>query len=101
MNKEASDEQSHRREKLSPLLLKDKLIAMAEKKSEKLMLNAGRGNPNWVAIESRHAFFLLGNFAMEEAYRVMSRPGLAGAPVAEGSANRQAPFCIVPASNKN
>ena len=89
----ATEEKSY--EKLSPFELKDKLIAMAEKKSEKLMLNAGRGNPNWVATIPRHAFFLLGNFAMEEAYRVMSRPGLAGAPVAEGSARRLREFCLI------
>ena len=95
----ATEEKSY--EKLSQFELKDKLIAMAEKESEKLMLNAGSGNPNWVATVSRHAFFLLGNFAMEEAYRVMSRPGLTGAPVAKEPANWQALFCIVPASNRN
>ena len=69
MNK-TSQEKSY--EQLSPFELKDKLIAMAEKRSEKLMLNAGRGNPNWVATNSRHGFFLLGNFAMEEAYTLIS-----------------------------
>lgn len=92
MNK-TSQEKSY--EQLSPFELKDKLIAMAEKKSEKLMLNAGRGNPNWVATNSRHGFFLLGNFAMEEAYRVMSRPGLAGAPAKAGSADRLLDFCKI------
>lgn len=82
-------------EQLSPFELKDKLIEMAGKESEKLMLNAGRGNPNWVATIPRHAFFLLGNFAMEEAYRVMSRPGLAGAPVSAGSADRLREFCLI------
>lgn len=89
----ATEEKSY--EKLSPFELKDKLIAMAEKESEKLMLNAGRGNPNWVATIPRHAFFLLGNFAMEEGYRVMSRHGLAGAPVADGSARRLREFCLI------
>lgn len=82
-------------EQLSPFELKDKLIAMAEKKSVKLMLNAGRGNPNWVATMARHAFFLFGTFAMEEAYRTMSRPGLAGAPLTEGSADRLREFCHI------
>ena len=89
----ATEEKSY--EQLSPFELKDKLIDMAEKRSEKLMLNAGRGNPNWVATEARHGFFLLGSFAMEEAYRVMSRPGLAGAPEAAGSARRLTEFCRV------
>jgi len=89
----ATEEKSY--EQLSPFELKNKLIAMAKMKSEKLMLNAGRGNPNWVATEARHAFFLLGNFAMEEAYRVMSRPGLAGAPSASGSAERFREFCLI------
>ncbi|MBW2544545.1 MAG: bifunctional aspartate transaminase/aspartate 4-decarboxylase [Deltaproteobacteria bacterium] len=89
----ATEEKSY--EQLSPFELKNKLMAMAEKRSEKLMLNAGRGNPNWVATEARHAFFLLGNFAMGEAYRVMSRPGLAGAPSASGSAGRFREFCLI------
>jgi len=91
--KRSTEEKSY--EQLSPFELKDKLIEMAENNSQKLMLNAGRGNPNWVATMPRHAFFLLGNFAMEEAYRVMSRPGLAGAPSAAGSAGRLREFCLI------
>lgn len=94
MNRTAAEEEKTY-EQLSPFELKDKLIEMAENRSEKLMLNAGRGNPNWVATNPRHAFFLLGNFAMEEAYRVMSRPGLAGAPVSTGSADRLREFCLI------
>ena len=30
------------------------------KKIAHTMLNAGRGNPNWIATEPREAFFLLG-----------------------------------------
>ncbi|MBU1902735.1 MAG: bifunctional aspartate transaminase/aspartate 4-decarboxylase, partial [Proteobacteria bacterium] len=67
-------------EALSPFELKNKLIAMAQSNREKMMLNAGRGNPNWVATGPREAFFLLGTFAIEEGHRVLSRPGLAGAP---------------------
>ena len=67
-------------EALSPFELKNKLIGMAQSNREKMMLNAGRGNPNWVATEPREAFFLLGSFAIEEGHRVLSRPGLAGAP---------------------
>lgn len=32
------------------------------KKMAHTMLNAGRGNPNWIATEPREAFFLLGKF---------------------------------------
>lgn len=80
-------------EELSPFELKNKLISMAEKSSEKLMLNAGRGNPNWVATLPRQAFFLLGNFAVEEGQRVLSRYGLAGAPEQENMGDRLVEFC--------
>ncbi|MCK5786988.1 MAG: hypothetical protein KAH54_10600 [Candidatus Sabulitectum sp.] len=82
MNK-ATEEKSY--EQLSPFELKDKLIDMADKRSEKLMLNAGRGNPNWVATEARHDFFSSGKF----------RHGLAGAPKTAGSAGRLREFCNV------
>ena len=39
---------------LSPFELKDKLISVATTESQKVMLNAGRGNPNWLADEPRH-----------------------------------------------
>ena len=80
-------------EHLSPFELKDKLIAMASSESERMMLNAGRGNPNWFATDAREAFFLLGNFAMQEGRRVMSRFGLAGSPHAQGVAGRWREFC--------
>ena len=32
------------------------------KKMAHVMLNAGRGNPNWIATEAREAFFALGGF---------------------------------------
>ena len=46
-----------RYESLSPFELKNKLISMADGRSEKMMLNAGRGNPNWVATTPRAGFF--------------------------------------------
>src|SRR5437763_11242383 len=52
-------------------------------------LNAGRGNPNWVATEPREAFFLLGQFAITESKRVLDLPpGVGGMPAAEGIAGR-------------
>ncbi len=80
-------------EDLSPFELKNKLIAMAKTNREKMMLNAGRGNPNWVATGPREAFFLLGTFAVEEGHRVLSRPGLAGAPDSGGMGERFQEFC--------
>ncbi|MBN2587153.1 MAG: bifunctional aspartate transaminase/aspartate 4-decarboxylase [Candidatus Fermentibacteraceae bacterium] len=80
-------------EALSPFELKDKLISMSEDRGVRMMLNAGRGNPNWVAVQPREAFFRLGFFALEEAGRVMVRPGLAGAPVREGAGERFLEFC--------
>lgn len=80
---------------LSPFELKNKLVDMAASHHERMMLNAGRGNPNWVATIPRQAFFLLGNFAIEEAQRVLSRPGIAGAPEAKGMGQRLVDFCRI------
>ena len=82
-----------RYETLSPFELKNKLIDLAQSKHEKMMINAGRGNPNWVATAPREAYFLFGNFALKEARRVMSRPGMAGAPESAGSGDRLLAFC--------
>ncbi len=75
-------------EAMSPFEIKNTLIKMAKKGSETstdTYLNAGRGNPNWIATAPREAFFLLGTWAVEtcrnEAY---SKPGVAGMPPKEG-----------------
>ncbi len=74
--------------KLSPFELKGRIIALANEKVKKAantMLNAGRGNPNWVADEPRDAFFALGQFAMTECRRNFAMPeGIAGVPQKEG-----------------
>ncbi len=79
-------------EKISPFELKDRLIALADESVRKMMhtmLNAGRGNPNWVATIPREAFFLLGEFGLAECRRVWECPeGLAGIPQKEGIAKR-------------
>ncbi|NQT90246.1 MAG: bifunctional aspartate transaminase/aspartate 4-decarboxylase [Candidatus Omnitrophica bacterium] len=75
-------------EGLSPFELKNKLISMAESHHERMMLNAGRGNPNWVAITPRQGFFQLGLFAIEESERISHRPDFGGLPEKEGSAKR-------------
>ncbi len=86
-------EKEKKYEELSPFELKDKLISMAVRPSEEMMLNAGRGNPNWVATLPRQAYFLLGNLALEEGHRVLQRYGLAGAPEKEGMGERFLRFC--------
>lgn len=74
--------------KLSPFELKGRIIEMANEKVRRdanTMLNAGRGNPNWIATDARDAFFALGMFAMQESRRDFSMPeGIAGVPQKEG-----------------
>lgn len=53
--------------KLSPFELKNELIKMASSKKNRLLLNAGRGNPNFLATLPRQAFWQLGIFATLEA----------------------------------
>jgi len=86
-------------EALSPFELKDKLISMSKNSQVKMMLNAGRGNPNWVAVKPREAYFLFGYFALAEAHRVLSRPGLAGAPDQDGMTGRFLEFCSIHAEH--
>ncbi len=77
---------------LSPFELKDKFISLSEdnaKKSAYQMLNAGRGNPNWIAATPREGFFLLGLFAVGEARLANSslmntKDGMAGMPAQKG-----------------
>src|SRR5262245_7897150 len=79
-------------ESLSPFEIKDELITLAKKTSrttQSAFLNAGRGNPNWIATTPRAGFFLLGQFALTESTRVMEHPaGVGGMPQAQGIAGR-------------
>jgi len=76
-------------EKLGPFEIKDELIKLAKKTSrttQSAFLNAGRGNPNWIATKPREGFFLLGQFAITESKRVMEHPaGIGGMPQAQVS----------------
>ncbi|HEY8888687.1 MAG TPA: aspartate 4-decarboxylase [Clostridium sp.] len=77
--------------KISPFELKDKLINLAEeskKSGTHTLLDAGRGNPNWIAASPREAFFTFGQFAVEESRRVWSDNDLAGMPNKVGIADR-------------
>ncbi len=75
---------------LSPFELKDRLIESASSNAQRLMLNAGRGNPNFLATLPRWAFLSLGEFAMGEAERSYSylNTGFGGLPEHEGIAQR-------------
>ncbi len=85
--------QSERKlEQMSPFELKNNLINLAEKsqdKSSHAMLNAGRGNPNWISAVPREALFTLGLFGIEECRRTMNYlQGLAGIPELNGISKR-------------
>ncbi|HUZ65762.1 MAG TPA: bifunctional aspartate transaminase/aspartate 4-decarboxylase [Acetobacteraceae bacterium] len=71
---------------LSPFELKDRLMSLASGHADRMMLNAGRGNPNFLATVPRHGFFQLGVFALEEAERSFAYmpEGVGGLPRAEG-----------------
>lgn len=73
---------------MSPFEIKNTLIEYAAedaRTSTRTLLNAGRGNPNWIATEPRDAFFLLGTWAMEAAREEFyEKPGVAGCPSPEG-----------------
>src|SRR2546429_6619234 len=79
-------------ETLSPFEIKDELIKLAKKTSrttQSAFLNAGRGNPNWIATTPREGYFLLGQFAITESKRVMEHPaGIGGGPTPPGHARR-------------
>jgi aspartate 4-decarboxylase len=83
-------------EELSPFELKDQLIHLADenrRRADTVMLNAGRGNPNWIAIQAREAFFLLGKFTLAESVRTWDEwDGLGGMPEKQGIAKRFAEF---------
>jgi aspartate 4-decarboxylase len=82
----------HDFEHLSPFEIKDELIKLAKRTSrttQSAFLNAGRGNPNWIATTPREGFFLLGQFAVTESRRVMEHSaGLGGMPQPQGIAAR-------------
>lgn len=79
-------------ETMSPFEIKNTLIEMAQedaRKSTAQFLNAGRGNPNWIATQPREAFFLLGKWALDECRLTANGiAGLAGIPARKGSGMR-------------
>jgi aspartate 4-decarboxylase len=81
--------------KLSPFELKDKLITLAaesERESDLQMLNAGRGNPNWICTTPREAFGTLLQFGIEESRRGINVPDGGRMPQKGGIAGRFTSF---------
>ncbi|MCP3720947.1 bifunctional aspartate transaminase/aspartate 4-decarboxylase [Paraburkholderia sp. CNPSo 3281] len=80
---------------LSPFELKDELIKAAgggatARPANLAMLNAGRGNPNFLATIPRHGFWQLGLFAMRESERSFAYmpEGVGGFPQRDGIVER-------------
>lgn len=102
MSKDTLREKEERLSTMSPFEIKNELINLAKKdarRSARVFLNAGRGNPNWIATEPRDAFFLLGQWAMAECRRTFTdEPMLAGMPQSEGAMKRLQDFLTARAS---
>ena len=81
--------------KLSPFELKDKLISLADegaRESAVQMLNAGRGNPNWLCTTPRDAFGTLLRWAIQETRRNVTIPDVGHMPEKAGSGKRLQEF---------
>ncbi|MBS5883551.1 aspartate 4-decarboxylase [Clostridium sp.] len=77
--------------KISPFEFKNRLIELANGENEKtarILLDAGRGNPNWTASTPREAFFTFGLFAVDETKKDINNGDLAGMPKKNGIYNR-------------
>ncbi|WP_153099594.1 bifunctional aspartate transaminase/aspartate 4-decarboxylase [Paraburkholderia hayleyella] len=95
MTKGKSSSEQAKLAALSPFELKDELIKAAgggavERAANVAMLNAGRGNPNFLATIPRHGFWQLGLFAMRESERSFAfmPEGIGGFPQREGLTER-------------
>lgn len=73
---------------LSPFELQDELGRYAAKADVDEVLDAGKGQPNWLAVAPRHAFHVLGRFALAEAERHSDRAGTGWYPEIAGVADR-------------
>ena len=62
---------------MSPFEIKNDLINYAknaQRHGVDTLLNAGRGNPNWINTIPRQALFLIGEFGIAEGRRNMDMP---------------------------
>lgn len=74
------------KKEISPFELKNQLIELADEQFKGEVLNAGRGNPNFLATLPRKIFNLIGKFAIEEsevAYSYLHN-NIGGSPKKEG-----------------
>jgi aspartate 4-decarboxylase len=99
LSKEDIEKRIDKVKDLSPFEQKDELIKVArgeaaERPADRQMLNAGRGNPNFLALEPRRAFWELGLFATEEAERSFGylRQEIGGFALREGLEGRFVDF---------
>jgi len=67
-------------------------IAAAAAESGQPVLDAGRGQPNWLATDPRDAAFVLGRFAVAEATAASNHPEWGMTPSVSGIAARLAAF---------
>ncbi|WP_338332221.1 bifunctional aspartate transaminase/aspartate 4-decarboxylase [Acetobacter sp. LMG 32666] len=94
MSSPADDFQKYRH--LSPFELKDQLIRLASGRAQRAMLDAGRGNPNFLATLPRQGFFQLGMFAAADSALTFSymAEGVGGLPRREGIEARFEAFLV-------
>lgn len=59
-----------------------------ENKAGLEVLDAGRGNPNWINTQARYAYTRLMDFAVGECERTMDKPNMAGQAKQEGIGKR-------------
>ena len=84
-------------DELSPFQLKDLLIRYAKEHAAgdsrgHKFLNAGRGNPNWIATTPREAFYLIGQFGLTESKAIWDEPDFGGMAGKTGIASRLRAF---------
>lgn len=79
---------------LSPFEIQFELSKLAGNFQNRTLLNAGRGNPNWIATTPREAFFTLGHFAIAESKRTFIYPHGGLHPEIDGISERFQDFLI-------
>lgn len=87
-----SRDREHELEQLSPFELRESLIALGteeQRRAARPLLDAGRGNPNFLTAAPREAFFQLGLFAVEDSRAAGSwSTDLVAQPSSNGIAER-------------
>lgn len=87
---------------LSPFEIKNTLLKLATTHSDITLINAGRGNPNWVATLPREAFFQLGLFSLTEAdKKFVNYNYFGGKPEKDGLYDRFKTYCFIAENQSN